>query len=130
MNKLQTQALVTCSNSTVKKLQNNVLYVFWYVMLSLWSTLDYFNNSTQQTITFLKSTLGTLKRGKYVEICLKSTTKTPERRQWRHSGVFIVNFDEHISHFFLAFLLLTYQLFLLMSYCYWLLLLGIWCFYY
>ena len=29
------------------------------------------------------------------EICSKLTTKTPERRQWRHSGVFIVNF-EHI----------------------------------
>ena len=25
------------------------------------------------------------------------TIKTPERRQWRRSGVFIVNF-EHISH--------------------------------
>ena len=32
--------------------------------------------------------------------------KTPERRQWRGSGIFIVNF-EHISHLFLEFLLLT-----------------------
>ena len=31
------------------------------------------------------------------EICSKLTIKTPERRHWRHSGVFIVNF-EHISH--------------------------------
>ena len=31
------------------------------------------------------------------EICLKLTIKTPERRQLRRSGVFIVNF-EHISH--------------------------------
>ena len=31
------------------------------------------------------------------EICSKLTIKTPERRQWRLSGVFIVNF-EHISH--------------------------------
>ena len=36
----------------------------------------------------------------------KLTLKTPERRQWRCSGAFIVNF-EHISHFVLVFLLLT-----------------------
>ena len=36
---------------------------------------------------------------KRYEICSKLTIKTPERRQWRRSGVFIVNF-EHISHFF------------------------------
>ena len=47
------------------------------------------------------------------EICSKLTIKTPERRpktperrQWHHSGVFIVNF-EHISHLALVFLLLT-----------------------
>ena len=40
------------------------------------------------------------------EIYSKLTIKTPERRQWRHSGVFIVNF-EHISHLILVFLLLT-----------------------
>ena len=40
------------------------------------------------------------------EICSKLTIKTPERRQWRSSGVFIVNF-EHISHLVLMFLLLT-----------------------
>ena len=34
------------------------------------------------------------------EICSKLTTKTPGRRQWRFSGVFIVNF-QHISHLFL-----------------------------
>ena len=34
------------------------------------------------------------------------TKKTPERRQWRRSGVFIVNFD-HILHLVLVFLLLT-----------------------
>ena len=39
---------------------------------------------------------------KMCKICSKLTIKTPERR----SGVFIVNF-EHISHFFLLFLLLT-----------------------
>ena len=30
------------------------------------------------------------------EICSKLTIKTPDRRQWRRSGIFIVNF-EHIS---------------------------------
>ena len=40
------------------------------------------------------------------EICSKLTIKTPERRHWRSSGVFIVNF-EHISHLVLVFLLLT-----------------------
>ena len=40
------------------------------------------------------------------EICSKLTINTPERRQWRRSGVFIVNF-EHISDLALVFLLLT-----------------------
>ena len=40
------------------------------------------------------------------EICSKLTIKTPERRQWRRSGVFTVNF-EHISHLVLVFLLIT-----------------------
>ena len=40
------------------------------------------------------------------EICSKLTINTPERRQWRRSGVFIVKF-EHISHLVLVFLLLT-----------------------
>ena len=40
------------------------------------------------------------------EICSKLTINTLERRQWRRSGVFIVNF-EHISHLVLVFLLLT-----------------------
>ena len=40
------------------------------------------------------------------EICSKLTIKTPERHQWRRSGVFIVNF-QYISHLVLVFLLLT-----------------------
>ena len=40
------------------------------------------------------------------EICSTPTIKTPERRHWRRSGVFIVNF-EHTSHLVLVFLLLT-----------------------
>ena len=40
---------------------------------------------------------------KRCEICSKLTIKTPERRHWCCSGVFIVNF-EHISHLVLVFL--------------------------
>ena len=36
----------------------------------------------------------------------KVKKKTPERRQWRRSGVFFANF-EHISPLVLVFLLLT-----------------------
>ena len=35
------------------------------------------------------------------KICSRLTIKIPERRHWRRSGIFIVNF-EHISHFVLA----------------------------
>ena len=45
---------------------------------------------------------------KKCEICSEVTIKTPEWRHWRHSGVFIVNF-EHISYLFLVFLLLTWN---------------------
>ena len=38
------------------------------------------------------------------EIILKLTITAPERRHWRRSGVFIVNF-EHILHLALVFLL-------------------------
>ena len=37
------------------------------------------------------------------EICSELTIKILERRQWRRSGVFIVNF-EHILHLVLVFL--------------------------
>ena len=49
---------------------------------------------------------------KRCEICAKLTIKTQERR---HSGVFIVNF-EHISNFFLVFLLLNLNKELLAGY--------------
>ena len=39
---------------------------------------------------------------KRCEICSKLIMKTPERRHWRHSGVFIVNF-EHVSRLTLVF---------------------------
>ena len=49
---------------------------------------------------------------KRCEICSKITIKTPKRRQWRCSGVSIVNY-EHISHLFLKSLYpLTWRRFL------------------
>ena len=42
---------------------------------------------------------------KRCEICSMLTIKIPERRHWRRSGIFIVNF-EHISLLVLVFLLL------------------------
>ena len=54
---------------------------------------------------------------KRCEIFSKFTIKTPERRQWRRSGVFIVNF-ENISHIFLVFLLLTLNKQMLVGLCY------------
>ena len=46
------------------------------------------------------------------EICSKLTIKTPERRQWRRSGVFNFNL-ERISHLILVFLLLTRKMLLM-----------------
>ena len=43
---------------------------------------------------------------KRCEICSKLTIKTPEQRQWRRCGVFVVNF-EHISYLVPVFLLST-----------------------
>ena len=43
---------------------------------------------------------------KRCEICSKLTIKTPDRRLWHCSGIFIINF-ECILHFFQVFLLLT-----------------------
>ena len=65
---------------------------------------------SQSAFTCSKLTIKTLEQGvKYVS---KLTTKTPEERQWRRSGVFIVNFEHISQHLFLVFLLLTLNLFL------------------
>ena len=48
---------------------------------------------------------------KRCEICSNVAIKTPERRHWCRSGVFIVNFEQ-ISHRFLVFLLLTLSMLL------------------
>ena len=41
--------------------------------------------------------------------CSKLTIKTPERRNWRHSGLFIANF-EHILHHVIVFLSFTLKM--------------------
>ena len=58
----------------------------------------------QLAITSLKSKIDLLEQG--MKICSKLTIKTPERRQWRRSGVFTVNFEQ-ISLLVLVFLFLT-----------------------
>ena len=65
----------------------------------LLQSLKISENHTQPAFTCSKSTVETLEQGvKYVQ--------RSQRRWWRRSGVFIVNFG-HISHLALVFLLLT-----------------------
>ena len=71
--------------------------------------LQFFNTgrshlTTQPVFTYSKLTIETLEQD--VKYGHSLTIETPERHQWRCSGVFIVNF-EHISHLLLVFLLLT-----------------------
>ena len=69
-------------------------------------------NLPQAAFTCLELTMETT-RARY-EISPKSTIKT---RQWRRSGVFIVDFG-HISHLVLAFLFLTLNMFKICVYLY------------
>ena len=63
----------------------------------------------QQTFTCSNSTIEIPE--KRCEIHAKLAIKKPERRHYRHSGVFIVNFEQ-ISHIFLVFLSLTLSMYL------------------
>ena len=48
----------------------------------------------QLTFTFSKSTMETLEKGvKQAQV----NRKTPERRQWRCSGVFKINFEQNFG---------------------------------
>ena len=77
-------------------------------MVRIFITISNFSygigSQSQPPITCSKSTIETVEQN--VKICSKLTIKTPDRRQWRRSGVLIVDF-EHISHLVLVFLLLT-----------------------
>ena len=60
--------------------------------------------TSQPAVACSKLTIETLEQGvKYVQ---KWTIKTPKRRHWRRSDVFIINF-EHVLQLDLVFLLLT-----------------------
>ena len=62
---------------------------------------SFLKSNTRPVFTYSK--LNTRTRCK---ICSKLTIKTPERRHWRRSSVFIVNFED-ISHLVLVLLLAT-----------------------
>ena len=90
---------------------NKLIYVFWFVLMSEFDDLISCSDliSIPAGIYLLKDNdRNTRTRCK---IRSKLTIKTPERRQWRLSGVFIVNF-EHIPYLVLVFLLLTLNMYL------------------
>ena len=70
---------------------------FWHIFISLSTRFIYPANK----YLFKFNNRNIRKR---CERCSKLTIRTPERRHWSRSGVFIVNF-EHLSHLFLVFLL-------------------------
>ena len=73
-------------------LKKNYALVFWLYLRTLLANIYLFIVNNRNT-------------RKGCEICSKFTIKTLERRQLRHSSVFMVNF-EYISHLFLVFLFL------------------------
>ena len=62
------------------------------------------STDSQLTFTCSNPAKGKIEKSEICEICSKSTIKSQERH-WCRSGDFVVNF-EHISHFFLLYLLL------------------------
>ena len=83
----------------ISKTLEKVLHYKFYEIFKNSCSVDYLANVYLFKITNRNN------RKRY-EICSKFTIKTPERRQWCRSGVFIVNF-KHISYPVLVFLLLT-----------------------
>ena len=82
---------------TIDRLEINKSFLYQFYFYRCHS----FNQAIPANIYLFKvNNRNTRKR---CEICSKLTIKTPERRRF---GVFFANF-EHISHFFLVFLLLT-----------------------
>ena len=87
---------------------DNILFyfIYFFVILCLWKGVvrTFSFACTQPTITCSKLK-NKNSRTRY-EIGMKLTIKTPERRQWRRSGLFIVNFEQ-VSYLTLMFLFLT-----------------------
>ena len=81
---------------------------FWtkvvYFLGILKTTLNMFLSDVPGNILLLKVNNRDYRKRR--EICSKLAIRTPERRHWRRSGVFIVNF-EYILHLFLVLQLLT-----------------------
>ena len=107
---------VTHKNTTLKvlsvalnifKVDNKVIKTgstdFFLVHLMLTSKTSIKTYNSANIYLFKLNNKNTRKR---FEISLKLTIKTPVRRPWHCSDVFIVN-SEHILHFFLVFLLLS-----------------------
>ena len=61
---------------------------------------------TQPAFTCSKLTIETLEQR--CKICSKLTIKPPKRRQWRHFGGFIANF-EHIPHLCPCFSIVNFE---------------------
>ena len=78
-------------------------HLFSYSMFSI-KFLSNYNHNSANTCLFKFNSRDTKER---CEICSKLTIKTPQRRQWRRSGVVIVKF-ENVSHLSLVFLLLLW----------------------
>ena len=95
---------------TIPKNFKNLYVGEFNVFIALWEW-DNLSGTVFIGSYFIKSNIHLFKisnsnsRKRY-EICSKLTRETPERRRWRRSSVFIVNF-EHILHIFLGFVLLT-----------------------
>ena len=83
--------------------KNILISQFWFQLqgsISCCVTSIFFKGPPQLTFTCSKTTIKTLQK---VVKCLKLTIKTPERRHWRPSAVFVLNF-EHISPCFYCWL--------------------------
>ena len=97
---------------------NKLSFCLFYYCMNFWYSLRWMRQQFSFSFVFLMEKLSDYTAGIYLlkvnnrntkkrrEICSKLTIKTPERRQRRRSGHFIVNF-ESILYFVLVFLLLT-----------------------
>ena len=112
-------------------IQDRVLRFCWImkILVENWIKICYFNEAFLKKIQYYQSLYQMTQRdsveaacpfsiylfkdsnGKtrtMCEICLKVTIRTPERRHWCCSGVFIINF-EHILHIALYFSIVDFE---------------------
>ena len=90
--------------STWDTILGHFLSQFWVDDIGTCQTFKTLRQRFHKRIIHMK--VNNRNTGTRCEIYSKLIIKTPERRRWRRSGVFIVNF-EHISHIILVFLLLN-----------------------